>query len=227
MLLLLAGCGAAPPASLYERALLRRGGLERLRRTAGFVRSSTGTLRGLAYSRRTSYRYPNQLRVHTEFEGTETVLEWVFDGRHGYQQIGDRKLQLGPEQARIIRNQCLDESVFWLLVLTDPNLTVAELDSAEFQGQPARAMRVEHWSGYSRELFFDQDSSELLGSQGLAWTQEGRVMTTTVYSDYQDHGGLRLPMSQETLVDGQPHARETHHSIRLSGIPQAEEFQFR
>lgn len=226
LLLLALGCGTVREASLFDRAMARRGGRETLRATAGLVRSSRGSLRGLAYSSVTTYRHPNMLRLRIEFEGSDTPIEQVFDGNIGYQQMGDRMQRLEPPEARIIRNRCLDESVFWLLVLEDPNLTIAELGPAEFLGQPAEALRVEHWSGYSRDLFFDSGNSDLLGSQGMTWTAMGRVMTTIVYSDYQQMQGLRLPMSQETLIDGQPFSNEEHASIRLVDIPDLGDFLF-
>ena len=225
--LLMGGCAASPEATLFEQALTRRGGSDRLLRIGGLVRKSSGNLRGAPYNSVTTYRYPNLLRLKTEFEGSDVVIEQVFDGQVGYQQIGDRKLQLDEEGLRIIRNRCMDESVFWLLVLEDPNLTLAVVERAEFQDQPAQALRVEHWTGYSRDLFFDSETRELLGSQGMTWTELGRAMTTTIYSDYQEISGIRLPMRQQTLIDGQPFTSETHHSIVLENIPAVEDFLFR
>lgn len=227
LLLLATGCAATPDRSLLERALDRRGGTERVIEAAGVVRSSHGTLRGVPCHTTSTYRHPNMLRRRFQFDGIDQVVEQVFDGRHAYQDDGIRKVKLDIEAARIIRNRCMDESVFWLVGLSDPNLTVAEMGPGEYDGIPILGMRVEHRTGYSRDLFFDASTLDLLGSEGMSWTEGGRRRTLTLYSDFQEVEGVRLPMREKTLIDGEVVAEDIHDAVSFEQVPPPEAFSLR
>ncbi|MFH0946884.1 MAG: hypothetical protein V2A76_16950 [Planctomycetota bacterium] len=226
LLLLVTGCATAPERSLLERALDRRGGTEKVIQAAGVVRTSHGTLRGVPCHTSSSYREPNMLRWKFQFDGIDQVVEQVFDGRSAYQENGTRKVRLGISEARIVRNKCMDESVFWMVGLADPNLTVAELGPGEYDGIPILGMRVEHRTGYSRDLFFDASTLDLLGSEGMSWTETGRRRTLVLYSDFQNVEGMRLPMRQKTLVDGEVVSEEICDSISFEKVPPPEAFAF-
>lgn len=226
LLLTLCGCAAVPPEQkLLAKALLRRGGEQIVRESGGVIRETTGTLYGIPYRSTLTYRDPNMLRLELEFVGLDMRIERVFDGKYSYQVGGAGVSGLQSDEARALRSQAMDETVFWLVGLEDPNLTVAfEEEPATFRGAAVETLRVGHWTGYSRLLHFDRETHDLIGAQGLKWFDAGRRPMEIVYSDFRIVEGVRLPLRFELYVDGKLTMDGHHERITFRGVPPADDF---
>lgn len=220
----LAGCATPPEQELFEAALEQRGGLSLFESAGGAIRQESGTYRGVPYRSVISYREPNQLRWRFWFPGTEQQVEQVFDGRHAYQLAGRAVSRLTVEEARVLRNRAIDETVFWLAGLKDPNLTLEHAGTGRFQDRDVESLRINHWSGYSRLLHFDAESRDLVGSEGMTWFAAGKSPTRIVYSDFQVFEGVRLPSAFQLFVDDQLVTEGRNDSISFEQIPAAESF---
>lgn len=221
------GCSSLPQEEqILRQALARRGGAERLAALAGVRRSYGGTYRGLPVAGEVVYRPPNQLRATFRFLDAGAVVIQVFDGRIAYQEHEGARFRLFEEEAYPVRNQALDETVFWLDGLNDPNLTVAAAGEGIYRERRVASLRVEHWTGYSRLLHFDAETFDLLGSEGLTWSRGAQRPTEYVYRDYQEIEGLRVPMAFEVHEDGEKVLDARHVQISFSDIPPASAFDF-
>lgn len=213
--LALCACSTPTELGLVHDAIDRRGGEETIRAAGTIVRGGTGEILGTPITFRSEYRPPNRLRWTVSLPSVDPAVDLMFDGHAGYALHGELSTRLEPSEVQVIRNRAMDETVFWLVGLDDPNLVVSDEGEREFGGRPVRSLRVEHWSGYSRILHFDRETDDLVGSEGNTWTELGRRYVETTYAEFADYEGVRVPTRIEQKIDGAPFLTMIHDSVRF------------
>lgn len=198
------GCHTTPDETVIESAIRHRGGAEMIR-NAHFIQTSLeGTFREIPFSGVLQYRPPNAVRWDFTIAGQQIVR--VFNGKGGYQEHpSGEKVPLSSADTRIVRNQAMDESVFWLVDLDNPHFTIGEPEANTFDDKKVLTVQVSHVPSYVRHLHFDADTLELCGSEGYSWTPFGRLYIETMYSAFFINNGVSLPGRVVKTADGEPY----------------------
>lgn len=197
------GCASDPTHELFEQALAARGGEDLARARGGHSRGESGTLFEVPYEATVDFRLPALYRRVLRFPALDLELEEQSDGTQCWNvQAGARKL-LAADEARPVLDRARDELALSLVGLRDdPNFVLTREPPGEFRGRAVDTLRVDHRTGYSRLLHFDAASHDLVGMEGYAWTDAGRLYLEFVFSDHADSGGERWPTRLEVYGDG-------------------------
>ncbi len=212
-------CSIPTESAILRDAVLRRGGEDTIRAAGTIVRAGSGELVGTPITFRSEYTHPNRLRWTISLPNVDSAVDLLFDGHAGYAMHGEHKTRLEPADVQVIRNRAMDETVFWLVGLDEPNLIVADEGEKELDGRTVHSLRVEHWTGYSRLLHFDAETHDLIGSEGYTWTELGRRYVETTYSDFAEFDGVRVSTRILQRIDGEPFLTLVHDDVRFEPPP--------
>ncbi len=123
------------------------------------------------------------------FDGT---TGWTINPATGPMVLDGRMLDQMRQQANFRAALHGDEYV----------ASMETLEEADFEGVASYKVKIVTTWGEEYFEFFDRESGLLVGSVRQTATPMGELESTTVYGDYGDVGGLRIPMKTTQRVMG-------------------------
>lgn len=143
---------------------------------------------------------PNKLLVKMNMPGMGEMLQG-YDGEVAWSRnpMQGTRIITGAELAQTVRQADFDSSV-------DPARhypTMETLERTEMAGQPCYLVRMVPVEGDEIQTCFHTETGLMVGSRGKSQTAMGPVEATTLFSEYRDFAGVKMPTRTVTSVAGQ------------------------
>ena len=149
----------------------------------------------------TSYRAePNKSSTSVELEGVGTVKEGT-DGETAWEtfSLQGPRIKTGDERAVALREAALRGPLEWRKLYKH----VETAGSESVDNQPCYRIVLTPDEGKPETQLYDKKTGLLLKSSMTVTRPEGDIPTETVFSDYQESGGLRIPHTVRQKALGQ------------------------
>ncbi len=133
---------------------------------------------------------PGQVLVVAEIEGAGRTEQGT-DGKVAWEKnaMTGARVLAGDELARTLRKSTFHAEVKWRELYSKTEL----LGEAEYDGQPAFKLEMTTTLGDVETAYYHRETLLALGSERVEKTQMGAMPTKTVYREYTDYGGLKMP----------------------------------
>lgn len=143
---------------------------------------------------------PNKMLMKMNMPGMGEMLQG-YDGQVAWSRnpMQGTRILAGAELAQTARQADFDSSV-------DPAKnfpTIETLERTEMAGQPCYMVRMVAVDGDEVRSCFHTETGLLLGSRTTSQSPMGPVEATTLFSDYRDFGGVKMPAKTVTSMAGQ------------------------
>jgi hypothetical protein len=153
-----------------------------------------------------SFKLPGQLRrvVQGKSEGQDVNLTYVFNGEEGWMQINNAEPVDIPMSGAITQTYPGD-SLMAVLSLRSGHVELAVESQQELDGQPVNCVRITVDGRYTGNTYFHKQTMLPVASKKFFVDPgTGKMqMLETRYSDYKTIDGLRIPMTIETILNGE------------------------
>jgi hypothetical protein len=190
--------------AVVDKAIKAAGGEERLAKFKSQTWANKGNWfgmgDGLPYTANYAVSWPDKYRF--EVEG---FMTYVLDGDKGWiQMMGETREMTKEELAQAKEDRHAD----WVATLTplkDKAYKLSLTGETKVNDKPAVGVKVSHKDHQDVMLYFDKDSSLLVKSESKTKApEEGNKEITqeTLYADYKDVEGAKLPMKMTVIRDG-------------------------
>ncbi len=200
----LVAAGEGDPRAIVNKAIAAIGGEAKLAKhnAVNFVEKGTyyGMGDGLPFNGIYAIQWPNQLRM--EIEGAFLI---VLDGDKGWISSGGEAKEMSKEQLATQRH---DHRAAWmstLLPLKDKAFTLKILEDAKVGTHDTRVIEATRKDFPAMKLYFDKKSNLLVKTEHKTKAAELEfkdVTTDTLYSDYRDVDGVKVPFKMVMNRDG-------------------------
>lgn len=143
---------------------------------------------------------PNKLLVKTEMPGLG-AMSYGYDGSVAWMTnpMQGPALIEGKELEQRLREADFDSSISYEKYFP----TMETVERAEFGGRACYKVRLVTAGGDEIFQCFDVENGLLVASQSKQASQMGEIEATTLFTDYQEFGGLKLPMKMTSSLMGQ------------------------
>jgi len=208
--------------SLVDRAIEAMGGRARLSEFKAYTFEAKGTLYvNGKESQLTSVgaaQLPGQLKVTHNSAVTALV-----NGSEGWFVAESETHEMTEDELTVYREQLHEDWVALLLPLNDVAFDLTLLGESECNGRSVLGVKVSRQSRPDVELLFDKQTGLLSKTQRVVKSLEGKkVKQETLLDNYQDVGGVKVPMKTTRLVDGNKYGMTEVVKIQALGkLPEA------
>ncbi|HEX5724119.1 MAG TPA: hypothetical protein VFX98_01565 [Longimicrobiaceae bacterium] len=143
---------------------------------------------------------PNRLFVKSEIPGMG-AMAYGFDGTVAWMNnpMQGPSLTEGKELEQRQREADFDSSINYEKYFP----TMETVERTEMGGRACYKLRLVTAGGDEIFQCFDVENGLLVGSTAKQASQMGEIEVVTLFTDYQDHGGLKLPMKMTSTMMGQ------------------------
>ena len=190
--------------AIIDKAIKAMGGEEKLAKFNSHTWKTKGTYYGMGdgvpYTANYAVQWPDKFRF--EVEG---FMIQVLDGDKGWvQTMGDTR-EYNKEE---MDQQKEDRYAGWVtqvLPLKDKSFQLSLLGETKVADKPAVGVKVSHKDHQDVNLFFDKETGLLVKSEHKTKAQEEgnkEVNQESLYTDYQEVEGVKVPMKINMLRDG-------------------------
>jgi outer membrane lipoprotein-sorting protein len=199
-------------AQVAERNAAARGGVTAWRAVQSMTMTGEMDVGGKADAKlpfTMSLKRPHMSRLEIRFENQTAVQ--TYDGKQGwkYRPYLGRTEPEPLKAAELASEQATDE-LDGALIDAERKGTKIELQGLEkVEGKQAYKLKLTQAGGASRHLWVDAASFLEVKMEGEPRKLDGRPHNVSVfYRDYKSVGGLNMPMTLETAVDGVKQTRK-------------------
>jgi hypothetical protein len=207
---------AEEPKEIIEKAIKATGGEEKLAKFKAQTWAAKGTYYGAGegqpYTAEYAVQLPDKIRVDIK-----NVFILVYDGDKGWMKMGDNAQEMTAEQLAEQKEQQHAHYITTLLPLKGQDYTLATLGDSKVGDHPVVGVKVSSKGRRDVNLYFDKDTNLLAKGE---WTvkamEEGgkEVMQETLYSDYKDVEGVKVPMKIVLNRDGKKYVESENSDVK-------------
>jgi outer membrane lipoprotein-sorting protein len=230
--LLLAWTGAALSGvedgrALVQKAIAAAGGEAKLAPFQSATWSEKGTYygmgEGLPYTGTYAIKRPNQFRM--EIEGAFTI---ILNGNKGWVQAGGSTMELKQDQ---LDSQHTNQKAGWiatLLPLKDKAFAIKKAGTDKVGDREALVVEVSRKDYPTVKLYFDKQNQLLIRSEyrvKAADLEFKEVVMDTIYSDFRDLQGARIPHKASVKRDGQRFVEAEFNDLKAVAAHDAKVFE--
>ncbi len=149
-------------------------------------------------------------------QGEELTLNYVFDGDKDWMQHNGGEVVDIPV-TNIITQVFPMDSLNAILSLMSSDINLSTQPETEINGRPAVCIRMEIGGEWARQYMFDPETKLVVASKKTLFdtVTGGTKSVGTYYSNYQLIDGLNIPMSIETVINGESTATITVTDVRF------------
>ena len=152
-----------------------------------------------------TFQLPGQMTRHIEgrAQGQDIKLDYVFNGNEGWMQLNGGAPLNVPMTNTI--TQVFPGGIFKaILSLKSGEFQLSVEPEKRLNNQPAIGIRIEADGEWAETIYYHQDTKLVLASFKPLQDADGQSHTVeTYYSDYRKVDGLSIPMSMNTVMDGE------------------------
>jgi hypothetical protein len=196
------GRGADDPRAILDAAIKAHGG-DRLARTQKQIRTVKGTLvletGKVPLGAEFTMQLPDRTRATFDLEpgGRKLHMLLVLNGKQGWGVSAGVVRDLTPGELDDLREDSYDAWVETLWPLRDKAFRLMPLPETKINDRPAVGIKVAREGHGDVALFFDKQSHLLVRR-----ARAGKSAKESVYSDFKEFDGLKLPTHVVETKDG-------------------------
>ena len=187
---------ADEPREIIDRAIKAAGGEEKLAKFKCHTWSAKGKYygmgEGLDYTAEYAVQFPDKIKVEIK-----NVFTLVLNGDKGWMKMGDDAKEMEADQLAEQKEQQYAGYLTTLLPLRDKAFTLTSLGEVKAGDRPAVGVKVSSKGHQDVNLYFDKETNLLAKGEWNVKAQEQggkEVMQETLYGDYKDVEGAKIPM---------------------------------
>jgi hypothetical protein len=209
---------AEEPKEIIDKAIKAAGGEEKLAKFKAHTWSAKGTYYGagdgMPYTAEYAVQFPDKIRVEIK-----NVFTLVLNGDKGWMKMGDDSNEMDAEQLAEQKEVHHAGYVTTLLPLKGKGYALAPLGDVKIAGRPAVGIKVSSKNHRDVNLYFDKETNLLVKGE---WTvkamEEGgkEVAQETLYSDYKDVDGAKVPMKVALNRDGKKYVESENSDVKVA-----------
>jgi hypothetical protein len=209
---------AEEPKEIIDKAIKAAGGEEKLAKFKAHTWSAKGTYYGagdgMPYTAEYAVQFPDKIRVEIK-----NVFTLVLNGDKGWMKMGENAEEMNADQLTEQKEQQHAGYVASLLPLKDKAYTLTALGDSKVGDRPVVGVKVSSKGHRDVNLYFDKDTNLLAKGE---WTvkamEEGgkEVAQETLYSDYKDVDGAKVPMKVALNRDGKKYVESENSDVKVA-----------
>jgi hypothetical protein len=200
--------------SIIEKGINAVGGADNIAKQKTMTWKAKGTFHGLGmpveYTGEWFIEPPTKFKgqIDADFGGMKLTFIQILNGDKGWMSAMGNIQELEGDQLSELQNQFYEGRVAALVTLQgDAGFKIATLSESKVGDKAAVGVKVSHEGRPDISLFFDKDSGLLLkaarkAKDPMAGTEANQE---TLYSDYQDVGGVKRYKKMTITRDGKPY----------------------
>jgi hypothetical protein len=204
---------ADEPKDIIDKAIKAAGGEEKLAKFKCYTWSAKGTYYGQgnesAYTATYAVQWPDKLRVDVK-----DVFILVLNGDKAWMKMGEEAAEMDAEQLAEQKEVQHAYYLTSLLPIKSGGYTLAPLGEVKIAERPAVGVKVSSKGHRDANLYFDKETNLLVKAEYTVKSREegGKEVTQeTLYGNYQDVQGAKIPMNINVNRDGKKYI-ETEYS---------------
>jgi hypothetical protein len=194
--------------AIIDKGIEARGGAEKLAKAQNF--KGKGTFYGLGQAIEFSGQWwiqpPDKLKniISVDAGGQKFDIVQVVNGDKGWHSMMGNVDEMNEEQLKEAKDEMYAGQVAQLVVLKDPEYKLATLGASKVGDADVLGVKVSRKDHRDVTLFFDKKIGLLLKTEHKGKDQMSgqEVLRATIYGDYKDQDGLKVPMKVSTKQDG-------------------------
>ena len=217
---------ADEPKEIIEKAIKAGGGEEKLAKFKAHTWAAKGTYYGagdgMPYTAEYAVQFPDKIRVEIK-----NVFTLVLNGDKGWMKMGDDAQEMSAEQLAEQKEQQHAGYVTTLLPLKGQGYTLTALGDSKAGDRPVVGVKVSSKGHRDVSLYFDKETHLLLKGEWIVKAQEegGKEVTQeTLYGDYQDVQGAKLPMKVTINREGKKYVEGENSDLKAVEKPDEKMF---
>ena len=176
------------PDVVFEKYLNAVGGIEKIRSVKDLKQVMSGTIQGLNISIELYQKAPNKL--YQKLDAGVMQQETKFDGEKGYTAGMGQNIKIEGEELDLMRTQA---AMNLELNYKEYNVTPEITGIETIDGKDYYRIKFSLPSKKSFSRFYEIDSGLLSRLVTTIDTPQGSFTQTTVYDDYRDVAGIKMP----------------------------------
>jgi predicted Zn-dependent peptidase len=191
-----AGVTAQTVIDNYIKAI---GGKEKVMNVNSLVQEMDASFQGMAMSMMMKQKNPNMIAVDMSIAGVGSVFKQAFDSETGYMEQQGRKMEMPPAMLDGMKAR---KGLFPELYFEKDKITLKGIESVD--GKDAYAVEVVDASGEKSTNYYDVASGLKVKKSEMTPGPGGQeVAQETIYGDYQEVDGVKLPYKMVLPMAGQ------------------------
>jgi hypothetical protein len=208
----------AEARAVIDRAIRATGGEEKLAKFKAQTWREKGKFYGLGdglpYTGKSAVQFPDKFRM--EIEGVFTI---VLNGDKGWVQSQGETKEMTKEQLASQKEGLYGGWVSTLIPLKDRAFTLSPLAEVRVNNRPAVGVKVSRKGHKDVSLYFDKETGLLVKSEQRVHSaeQDKEVLQESIYSDYKEVEGVKVPMKGTIKRDGKPYVEAENQDVKPAG----------
>jgi hypothetical protein len=194
-----------------EKGIQAIGGKDNVSKVKAMTWKGKGTFHGLGspieYTGEWFLQPPKQMKgtIEADFNGMKLPIIQIVNGDKAYRSMMGNVTELEGDDLAESRNEFYENRLLPALAIHgEEGFKLASLGDSKLEGKAVVGVKVSHEGHADVSLFFDKDSGLLVKSVRKAkdpMTMQD-VDQETLYSDYQDVGGVKFAKKRKINRDG-------------------------
>ncbi len=209
---------------VVKKAIKANGGKAVIEKQKALVLQGKGTVDAngmkLEYTATWKIEYPRRMRVEidTEVMGQTFKVLQVYNGKEGWQKVGDMETMSLPDgQLSALKMQLQVEVAGTFVPLLDKTkYTVSNIGDVKVNGKPAIGLNVTNKTGMDVNFYLDPKTYLLIKQEYQTKNETGKEVTQSVFmKKYKKVKGVPFPMSLEILHDGKKYVTAEFSDVAI------------
>jgi hypothetical protein len=199
------------PKAIIQKAIDAQGGAEKLGRFKGGRAAVKGTVsvqgQQVPVTGEILFQYPLQARARFEltFNGMKIPVIQLVNGETVDISVAGMKQPIGPAETADLKESAYSSWLQQLTpVLADPMFQLKPLAESQFQGKALVGVQIGHPKHKDVKMYFDKATGLLTKLERPSVEMGREVSEETVYSEYKEFEGLKVPTREVATKDGKP-----------------------
>jgi hypothetical protein len=198
------------PMAIIDKAIEATGGAQNLSKRRAESFKGKGTFHGLGQAIEFGGEWwiqpPDKFKnvINVDAGGQKFEIVQVVSGNKGWRSMMGNVEEMTEEQLGEAKEELYASRIAQLTPLKDADVKLTPLGASKVGDKEVLGVKVSSKNHKDISLFFDKKTGLLVKSQHRAKDQmsQQEVERDTIYSDYKEQDGIKLPMKISTKQDG-------------------------
>jgi len=176
---------------------------------------------GIPYTSEIAVQWPDRQRsvIDAEANGQKLMFITVINDGKAWRKMNGDGMALDGDQLEEAKEEVYAAWLSTVAPLKNKGFKITSLGDSKADGHDAIGVKVAHKGHKDISLFFDKDSGLLLKTERRVKDLMGggdEVNQETIYGDYKDVGGTKLPAKVTIKRDGKKYIEQENSDMKLT-----------
>ena len=208
----------AKAKEILAAAVEALGGLENLKSVKNAVTQSSTTIDtpcGKMDMQVEYYNlYPDKFRQ--DFDTPQGNMSIIYNGEAAYAISAMGSQPLPHEVSNSFKDTVFREHTYLFVHLMQNDIPVQYSGTEQVQGKPAAVLLVKQLSGEMLKIYISEETHQVVKYVFRETEQGVTVNKETIFSDYRDVNGVKIPFHVVKNIDGKPYIEIRISSVKLN-----------